>query len=540
VQDHPRDPDDQPRRARPLGFVPGHVLALAQIPPTLVHAPNDALQRLRRAIEVALADLGLKPTTPRPGEDVPVVLPSARGALLSAAVALGSREARAVRVAVERLNSDAGRRAVAAEGLVPLGATPNWFGAAQQDCVGGSPGSDPAPLRHPHGRDLRYVPSSPGLNVADQAAASRWARQPQTHVAILDTAPSWDLAQRAAAYPANHLLGGLLGVLAQPVGSLGGPLEGARQAALAEIQQAGHFYPAHKGRPIEVQDHGLFVASVIHATAPWARLRLVRVLNDYGVGTLELVLIGLAGVAADRPAGDPLVVNLSLGVLPPVEQLPALWNGHPIPGLPGTPADPSLGLADRGPALAHELDVLQRPVERIAAQLLMQNCLLVAAAGNDSLEPDGQPRPERWEPRVPARYDSVLGVAATGHHEQPAPYSNRGDVAPLRDAIATHGGDLEADHVHPRDGVIGVFTAARFPVPDAPNDNGWASWSGTSFATAIASGVAANVWATQLERAPFDAAAILDELNDAVRVGAPPPVAGLRVPPMPIHTAWRP
>ncbi|MBV9578381.1 MAG: S8/S53 family peptidase [Chloroflexi bacterium] len=226
----------------------------------------------------------------------------------------------------------------------------------------------------------------------------------------------------------------------------------------------------------------------------------------------------------DKSPADPLVVNLSLGLMPPVELLPEIWYGT-------TP--PSQTLSNR------EMLVLQRPLQRLIKQLVENNCLIVAAAGNDSLESEIETG-RRFQPRIPARFDDVLGVAATEWGHQAAPYSNIGDVPVLGNALANVGGGVASDGLHPRAGVVGIYAAPTFPDSVAHNDTGWAEWSGTSFATALTSGLAANFWATRLEHATPDAMDILDDLNDAVRLGGPSDVAGLVVPPVTMHESWLP
>ncbi len=137
--------------------------------------------------------------------------------------------------------------------------------------------------------------------------------------------------------------------------------------------------------------------------------------------------------------------------------------------------------------------------------LLLNNCLSVAAAGNDSLQRVELHRP-RFGPRIPARYPSVLGVAATTRDpSHAAAYSNIGDEFDLGDHIATFGGDV-TPRDEPKDAVIGVFSARGFPrrrgTPAIHNENGWASWSGTSFATAIISGIISGYWTLERRHQP--------------------------------------
>jgi subtilisin family serine protease len=151
----------------------------------------------------------------------------------------------------------------------------------------------------------------------------------------------------------------------------------------------------------------------------------------------------------------------------------------------------------------------------------------VAAAGNDSF---GQ---RRMEPRLPARFESVLGVAATTvDPDRPAPYSNLGDESELGDHVATFGGSIDS-HDQPERGVIGIY-AGEFPSGKS-NDTGWAYWSGTSFATALVSGMAANVWAGSPD---LDAGGVLAAVHAAAQAGNHY-VPELRAPSIGIDGRWR-
>jgi len=138
----------------------------------------------------------------------------------------------------------------------------------------------------------------------------------------------------------------------------------------------------------------------------------------------------------------------------------------------------------------------------------------------------------------------VLGVAATsGDPSTAAAYSNVGDELEVGDHIATFGGDVTPANDEPLNGVIGVYSATRFPrgqqrgAPVLPNESGWAAWSGTSFATAIASGLVAGYWTTERARRPdLSARDVLVNFHQLARDYAP----AVRTPSIPVTGEWQP
>ena len=89
------------------------------------------------------------------------------------------------------------------------------------------------------------------------------------------------------------------------------------------------------GDPASVVDHGLYISGLIHEAAPKAQIRLVRVLNDYGIGDLQSILIGVQTVAGNPDTLakllniDPqrrIVVNMSLGFGPPTDCLIGVYT----------------------------------------------------------------------------------------------------------------------------------------------------------------------------------------------------------------------
>jgi subtilisin family serine protease len=278
-------------------------------------------------------------------------------------------------------------------------------------------------------------------------------------------------------------------------------------------------------------DHGLFAAGVIYSIVPDRTLvRLIRVLNDYGIGDLLAIGHALAALpqallGTDRPGPRQprLVVNLSLGAEIPIPaRLLDRW-------LPET-AKSADQLAARLPELCALLDRVHGNLSDVLAWLTARGVLVVAAAGNDALRQDvspGQPPP----PRYPARYDDVLGVAAVRRDlHQPALYSNRGDVVLQAGSghVATFGGNVmpAADDqtpptTSPDDSVVGIFSSGVLP-DETANKTGWVKWSGTSFSTPIVAGLAARLWGTDRSRPPVGLAQYVRSFAHDMHAGINP------------------
>ncbi len=276
--------------------------------------------------------------------------------------------------------------------------------------------------------------------------------------------------------------------------------------------------------PYVSSDHGLFITGMVRGLAPDASIEYIRVLNDFGVGdTSGLVdtLSYIQGRMEER--GDlykqPVVINLSLGVIPPREDLARLWfkAGYAYE-------------AEEFVRLLKDIDLLQLGLHRVIQSLTELGAVVVASAGNDSNIPLWNPWAEelapRNGPRYPAAYPEVISVGAVDKYGRAAPYSNYPQVPPLHNGIATYGGGIPSpvSPVGPGgsapagdrgpdpetmttaidvDGVIGINTTRTYPalsrddLPqsyEAPVESyDWAYWSGTSFAAPIISAVAARI-----------------------------------------------
>jgi hypothetical protein len=414
--------------------------------------------------------------------------------------------------------------------LLDLNALPRWLNAGTPDGTSGCPISPPIPVEGSStpGRWKLEFPELPD-DLKNATGKDVW-------VLVLDTLPARDQISRAAekAGSSNTLLQEMTdGMKWQPFNA-----EHHDKAVPPAINCAPQFiadvvegtppervvtgkdiYGRHGGFPME--DHGLFVAGIVRDLAPEANIECIRVLNDFGVGdicTLHDVLIKIYDrMSRGDLQGKRVVINLSLVVLPPEDDIPE-------------------GVTDD--ILESTRDALYRLLQCLADQ----GAIFVGAAGNDS-DPRMNASEKRFGPRYPAAlaFDdhamtAMISVGAVNRNKQAARYSNY----PGPYGIATYAGDLPKpdpwlpsamDHVVARvdindiDALCGVYTAAQYPAlskndpePEypAPNSKAWAYWSGTSFATPIISALAARVLQGRNSKSIDVRQVILDAVMDEV------------------------
>src|SRR5258708_5684547 len=274
---------------RPSAWLAGSLHVAVHVDLTGDTPEVDVVSHTRRIATDILGDIQVaEPESPAP----PLLIPTLVGErhLAFVPIILRSEAPRAVKQAVSTLNSDNGRRRFADAGLTLVGATPNWFSAAQ-DVQGGSPGSNPVPA-HPYGSRIRYAPLLGALDLVEAAEHSAWAAtgsgSDKLHVAVLDTAPTRrNLSWARSMFRNNAHLGDVLARLVPPIGQIPAPaLEAARASELLRLGRNGGLRPIEPAEPFDIRDHGLFVAGVVLAAAPWVRMRLSRVLNNFAVGSL--------------------------------------------------------------------------------------------------------------------------------------------------------------------------------------------------------------------------------------------------------------
>jgi serine protease AprX len=235
--------------------------------------------------------------------------------------------------------------------------------------------------------------------------------------------------------------------------------------------------------------HGTFLASLIaggkvpgsggHAlgVAPAARIVVVKVANNDGETTLSEVLAGMDWVAAhaQAPNGTQMiqVLNVALAV-------------------------------DRPTAPAYGADPLTAAVEHVRAA----GVLVVAASGN---VPN-----QVGDPGMDPQAATIGAADVSNGKPSVAPFSGSGVVAGVQKP------DVVASGVH----VLGLLAPDSEIAQDNPNgwqDNGLFRGSGTSEATAIASGVAAAYFSDHPGATPTQAKAAL---RDAAAGDPRNPAAG--------------
>lgn len=370
-------------------------------------------------------------------------------------------------------------------GLWIVSAMPNWLmSAAPIYYADGGPALPPRPT------PLLDIPSAANsllgwhIKQVDPVIPLDTKGADDVLVAVLDTAPHPDRIRSAATRPEwrRHWL---LQRLAQELRNEDGTfvVEYDRYSPTNDVSTGKDF--RHEPRYYLMPDHGLAVAGLVRDVAPRARIRLIRVLNDYGGGDLFGLIAALSDLEREFVKGSirRLVVNLSLNIMPDIRRLPYIWFDHrqwPTTQLGG---------------VTRVLNHIEEGLRQLFEGLYAHGILVTAAAGNDSfhaLQQGQLPRP----PRVPARYASTLSVTAVNSKFVPASFANAANIPPIETGVATFGGDsygvLDANSM--QDAVRGIYISPTLPAGEQ-NVSGWADWSGTSFATPIISALGAHLMA---------------------------------------------
>ena len=399
-----------------------------------------------------------------------------------------------------------------------IAAMPNWLGGATQDVIHGCPVVPPIPVENSCAAwKITLQPLSPTMQSMTGDGVT---------VFVLDTMPTADQILKASQQSENNNL--LLKDIAARLQN--GSITIKHQMLPQSLwENAPHYLSTGKdiyGQLVgfDMPDHGLFVTGIVHDLVPNAKIEWIRVLNDFGVGDLTVLVDALQGIQRRLEMGDlrnrPVVINLSLVMTPYQEVLLPLWFGSDYFSGVNTLED-----------MTRETEFLRVPLHTVIQSLTRLGAVIVASAGNDS---NSLEMPMRMGPRYPAAFPEVISVGAVDKNGEVTRYSNYPALPPQQNGIVTYGGGLPKP-VPPSstdcmtgarniDALVGIYSSPYYPalsVEDcqeqyaAPaGNNAWAYWSGTSFATPIISALAARVleklkdsdvpshlWSTEVQKA---------------------------------------
>ena len=235
-----------------------------------------------------------------------------------------------------------------------------------------------------------------------------------------------------------------------------------------------------------LKDHAAFIAGIVHSIAPESEVHFIPVLDDHACGDLFTLIYSMQNFNIDTINNDVrFIFNLSLGIEHPGAQIDEIELESTRRGIRFKRIKDYLSNKNvNAEMIKLYIRVLLAPVETLEAvvqEVTSSGNLVVAAAGNDSKRPA-----DVLEPNLPAAFDDVIGVGASTLQGNHACYSNSADIyAP--------GGDGSQDECLP--------VSAECSDPNCPygvvswsmfTRTGYRFWSGTSFSTAIVSGLIAN------------------------------------------------
>ena len=222
--------------------------------------------------------------------------------------------------------------------------------------------------------------------------------------------------------------------------------------------------------------HGLFIASVVLSIVGEQYeeniiFELVSVFDTDGKGDLATLLKQLTCVNETFDKSVPIIYNMSLHTIVPDACKDALKGD------------------------GSDCGELIRLIDDVLADADPGRVTFVAAAGNYTAIDENDNPVERPREAFPAAFHGVIGVGSTS-------WPNGLGEADISDfSHYAESNDDEGIYVLGEE-IVGVYVEANFPVPlvgtgtptptPEPNDYGWASWSGTSFSTAIVSGMIAR------------------------------------------------
>jgi len=428
---------------------------------------------------------------------------------------------RELRAALNLLNKPKKSIPINGREIIFGSAVPNWcLAGCGHSITDPGPGAFPKPvdncdvISHPRRHEFPttkvddFITSRIRKNASLRVSQNNQPAPEDVNVVIFDTLPpDLDLEAAAKKFPENDLLRRLKNrwkskqFIFKSAKDLGIELP----PDLTQAADGDYHGYTHQGM-YNMSDHGLFIAGVIsdYVPADHMNIYLVETQNNYGVGTITTLARGIeelikGNVIPPERMKYPLIVNCSLCVS--FRMLQELRDaGLDVSMLEGD-LD-TLNLDNKHPEEVdnvREFRSLLDPLKELENKFSEGGVRIIAAAGNDSIEGD-TPLPARY----PAAFSFVLGVGSIEKGGGRNFYSNKAD-APPGVGLMVFGGKAKPggagghnDTDEKGEGMLGLYIG-DFPVlmPDGtlgkkPSTNGWAWWAGTSFATAVMSGMFAR------------------------------------------------
>jgi hypothetical protein len=361
--------------------------------------------------------------------------------------------------------------------LKEQGASVNWLTSiASQSGGTGGPGGKPSPYygnrkTAPYRLDIKkQLEEAKGGDIYGDGSG--------VDVVILDTAPcAQDLVVAYKEWPDHPLISTLLG----PNGKLHlYPMSYEEGLRLTCTSLNDHDY--------KMTDHGLFIAGMIHSIVPNARIHLIEVLNQFGVGDLTSFVAGLLKIYTEKiyDINHALAINCSWVLDTPRGELHCRHTDQ-IGDRDAGFEQAVLDFTKKDKTLAYLLSFLFHRFYGLGRQA-------IAAAGNDGRAGDTERPPARY----PAALQRVKGIGAapkkweqlnTGKFRTSV-FSNLSE-SPDKKGVVTRGVVTLGGEEDEGKGVLGLYIG-EFP-GCCRNESKWAWWSGTSFATPILTAAVASV-----------------------------------------------
>lgn len=244
---------------------------------------------------------------------------------------------------------------------------------------------------------------------------------------------------------------------------------------------ADEFYATFReGTPYDMQSHGLMTAwlaaEVIGETAmAHVTLEPIRVATRHGICSMVDVLAGLAPLAERAQNGENIVALLAF----------------------------TIGMGDIIPPRLRHYEEHYEGLRLCCLAISEAGGILIGASGNDA---NGLQHPPRT--RVPAKFRSMIEVTS-GQYDQEhlALYANQSK------ALALFGGDVNLANQSAEN--IPTLMGPVLPNETAPG--GWVAWAGTSFAAALAAGLAVLIRSERPQMKMWDVRMELRSVATSVR-----------------------